>query len=91
MIIQQREDGNEAAFFIEENGRQVAEMAYTTDKGRMVIHHTEVDENLRGQNIGFELIERGVEFAREAKLKVVPVCKFAKTMIERHKEFQDVL
>ena len=91
MIIQHREDRNEGAFYLEDNGEALAEMVYTKEKNRMIIQHTEVDESLRGQNIGFQLVERGVEYAREAHLKVVPVCKFAKKIIERHKEFQDIL
>jgi len=91
MVILHKEEGNEGVFYIEENGEALAEMEYTKEEGRMVIQHTEVDESLRGKNVGFELVERGVEYAREAKMKIVPLCQFAKKVIERHKEFQDVL
>lgn len=91
MIILQREDGNEGAFYLEENGEELAEMVYTKEKDRMIIKHTEVNESLRGKNIGFKLVEQGVEYARKAHLKIVPVCKFAKKVIERNKRFADVL
>ncbi len=60
MIIQHKEDGNEGMFYIEQNGEELAEMTYTVEKGKMVIRHTEVDESLRGKNIGFELVKQGV-------------------------------
>jgi len=91
MIIQQKQDANEGAFYLEENGEVLAEMVYMKEDDRIIIQHTEVDETLRGKNIGFQLVERGVEYAREENLKIVPLCQFAKKVIERHKEFQDVL
>ena len=91
MIILHKEDNNKGSFYLEENGEQVAEMTYRIEKGKMVIDHTEVDESLRGKDVGFQLVENGVEYAREKHLKVLPVCQFAKKVIERTKEFQDIL
>jgi len=91
MTILQREDAKEGAFYIEENGQSVAELTYTIEKGKMVIQHTEVDESLRGKNVGYELVERAVELARESHLKIVPVCRFAKKVLQKHASFQDVL
>ncbi len=91
MIIQHKENSNKGAFYIERNGETVAEMVYRMEKDRMVIEHTEVDETLRGQNVGFQLVENGVEYAGEQHLKIVPLCAFAKKVLERHKELQDVL
>ena len=91
MVILHKEDANEGSFYFEENGKTLAEMTYRKEKDRIIIQHTEVDESLRGKNIGFQLVEQGVEYAREGQLKVVPLCRFAKKVIERHREFQDVL
>lgn len=90
-MIQHREDEHEGVFYLRENGQDIAEMVYRKEPGRMIIEHTEVDEQLRGKNIGFQLVEQGVEYARQAHLKIVPLCEFARKTIERHKEFQDVL
>lgn len=91
MIILQKEDGNEGMFYLEKDGETIAEMIYRKEKDRIIISHTEVDESLRGQNIGFQLVERGVEYAREANVHIVPLCRFAKKVIERNKDFQDIL
>ena len=91
MTILHREDKNEGVFYIEENGEALAEMVYKKEQGKMIIQHTEVDESLRGKNIGFQLVERGVNYAREAHLKIVPLCTFAKKVIEINKQFADVL
>lgn len=69
-----------------------AEMVYSMPADdKIIIEHTEVDEVLRGQNIGYELVHAGVEYARHHKLKIIPVCPFAKKVLERKPEWQDVL
>jgi predicted GNAT family acetyltransferase len=91
MVVLHKEDANEGAFYIEEDGERLAEMDYKKEKDRIIIQHTEVDESLRGKNVGFLLVERGVEYARKTNLKIVPLCVFAKKIMDTHKEFQDVL
>lgn len=91
MLIQHREDENTGAFYIEQDGKSLAEMVYKKEPGRMVIQHTEVDESLRGQNVGFQLVETGVEYARAQHLKIVALCQFARKVIQTHTAFQDVL
>ena len=91
MIIKHTEEGGNGAFYIEENGEVLAEMTYQKDNNKIVIDHTEVDESLRGKNVGYQLVENGVEYAREAHLRIVPVCEFAKAVIEKTQKFQDVL
>jgi predicted GNAT family acetyltransferase len=57
----------------------------------MVIEHTIVDEILRGRDIGSQLVKAGVTFARNKNIKIVPECTNAKKILERGKEFEDVL
>ncbi|WP_372634812.1 GNAT family N-acetyltransferase [Fodinibius sp.] len=53
--------------------------------------HTEVSDKLRGENIGKTLVEHAVNHARKNDLKVIPLCPFAKSVIERDESLQDVL
>jgi predicted GNAT family acetyltransferase len=91
MQIQRDEHGRKGAFFIDENGEWVAELTYVNDNGIMTIDHTEIDEKLRGEGIGEDLVKAAVEYARENGLKINPVCPYAKKVIDRTPEFQDVL
>jgi predicted GNAT family acetyltransferase len=90
-MIQHDEDEKEGAFYVEQKGHRVAELVYRKERDRMIIQHTEVDESLQGKNIGFQLVEQGVKYARAANLKIVPLCVFAKKVIETHEAFHDVL
>jgi len=92
MQIQHKRQEQDGAFYIQKNDDVLAEMTYHMNgKNTMVVDHTEVDESLRGRNIGFELVKEGVEYARREGLKIIPVCKFAKSVFDRKEELRDVL
>lgn len=92
MLIQHKEGKTRGMFFIEEEGEVIAELVYASGgDNTIIIEHTEVDEQLRGQNIGYELVHRTVEFARNKGLKISPVCPFAKAVFDKKPDFQDVL
>ena len=93
MLVQQKERDNKGFFFIEEEDIQLAEMDYSLSQPDiMVILHTEVDESLRGKNIGNQLLNSAVQYAREKNFKIIAICPFAKSVFEkRQEEFEDVL
>ncbi len=92
MKIQRQEHGQKGAFFIDEDGEWVAELTYVkSGDGEITIDHTEVDKNLRGDNIGEDLVAEAVKYARENKLKINATCPYAKKVLEEKPEYQDVL
>ena len=92
MLIQHKESGKRGMFYIEDDDEIIAEIVYA-DGGNntMIIEHTDVDERLQGQNIGYELVSRAVEHARMHGMKVTPVCPFAKAVFDKKADFRDVL
>jgi len=79
-------------FFVQDDEELGAEMIYNvTSANKMIIEHTEVGESLRGQNIGLELVHAGVEYARHHGLKIIPICSFAKKVLDKKPDWQDVL
>jgi len=90
--IKHRQDGKGGAFYLERDGKQLAQMVYTMAGDRkMIIEHTEVDESLQGQGIGKKLQAELVDYVRANGIKVLPLCPFAKATFQRMKEWQDVL
>lgn len=57
----------------------------------IILYHTFVSKELRGQNIGAQLVKKVVDFARESNKKIVPQCWFAADEFKAHKEYEDVL
>ena len=92
MKIQRTGNENEGKFYIEENDKNIGLMTYKKlSDGIIMIDHTEVDSNRRGEGIGENLVAEGVKYARENNLKIVPTCPFAKAEFDKHDEYQDVL
>jgi len=92
MTVLHKKETSKGLFFIEADNEVIAEMSYTMPSpDKMIIDHTEVDEDLRGGQLGFQLVEAGVEYARAHHLKIIPLCTFAKTVIDKKPEFHDVL
>lgn len=92
MEIQQKDNGKKGAYFIEQNGEIVAEMTYVwTGKIGIIIDHTHVDEKLKGQGAGKQLVTKAIEFARLNSLKIMPLCPFAKSVFDKDIAFRDVL
>jgi uncharacterized protein len=92
MDIQRQEHRNKGAFFIDEDGEWIAELTYTrTGENTMVIDHTEVDEKLRGEKIGEDLVAAAAAYARENGLKIKLRCPYAKKVFDATPEYQDLL
>jgi predicted GNAT family acetyltransferase len=92
MLIQHKLVGSKGMFFVEIEGNILAEMVYTMPAAdKMIIEHTEVSDELRGKQVGLQLVSTGVEFARSHKIRIIPLCTFAKSVFDKKPEFRDVL
>ena len=92
MEIKQEESGSKGTFFVEAAGERLAYMTYSkAGPNRIIIDHTEVSEALKGKNAGKQLVTAAVEYARKNKIKILPLCPFARSVFDRVKEFGDVL
>jgi predicted GNAT family acetyltransferase len=92
MHIQRKQADNKGMFYVEDNGEIEAEMIYhMASPDKMVIEHTEVGEELRGQNVGYELVRAAVEYARHHNIKITVWCPFAKKVFDKRPDWSDVL
>ena len=66
-------------------------MSYTVAGSRVIIDHTDVDDRLRGQGAGKQLVKAAVEWARAENRKLMPLCPFAKSVFDKTAEYSDVL
>jgi predicted GNAT family acetyltransferase len=56
--------------------------------GIIVFPHTVVPEAFEGRGIGSALARAALDYAREKKLKVIPLCSFIAGYIARHDEYK---
>lgn len=62
-----------------------------TDQKIMVVPHTEVDSRYEGKGIAGAMTKALLEYAVAADYKVLPICPYTKTYIDRHPEYQKLL
>jgi uncharacterized protein len=91
MTVQHKKSDGKGMFYVEYDDEIAAEMVYTTAADKMIIEHTEVDEILKGRNTGYELVHAAVEYARHHGMKIIPLCSFAKSVLDKKPDWQDVL
>ena len=87
-----RHDSGErdGAFFIEREGRRVAELTYRMMGADAMVDHTWVDPTLRGGGEARSLVAAAVEWARHEHMKLVPVCSYVRAVFDRTPDYADV-
>ncbi|ENX40481.1 GNAT family N-acetyltransferase [Acinetobacter sp. NIPH 2100] len=92
MGIQQVDDGKHGAFQLLEGDVLAGEMAYTwAGDSMLIIDHTDVNDQFRGQGVGRKLLNELITFVRERNVKVIPLCPFAKSVFDKDLSIHDVL
>lgn len=57
----------------------------------LFVRHTEVDAAFEGRGVGGALARHVVAAARDAGLRLVPICPFVARWLERHPEHADLV
>ncbi|MEQ8239955.1 MAG: GNAT family N-acetyltransferase [Cyclobacteriaceae bacterium] len=92
MKILHENNESKGSFFIKKEGKRIAEMTYSlAGSDRIIIDHTYVGEELRGQGVGDKLVRKAVDFAREKSMSIIPLCPFARSVFNKNNELRDVL
>ncbi|HCM77262.1 MAG TPA: GNAT family N-acetyltransferase [Cytophagales bacterium] len=91
MEIKHKETETKGSFYVGDDPIN-AEMTYSkAGDSLIIIDHTEVGEALKGKGVGLQLVQAAVEYARKHRLKILPLCPFAKSVFEKKEALRDVL
>jgi hypothetical protein len=82
-------EGNK--FLIRIGAGKYAYVEYHVDGGVTYIDSTFVPEEYRGQGLAEKLVKAAIEHAKQNKLKIVPICSYAKRYLDKHPEYRDLL
>ena len=66
-------------------------LTYRRFPDRIVFDHTEVPIPLEGQGLAAKLARFGLDFARDNRLRVVPLCPYVSSFIRKHPGYQDLV
>ncbi|MDB5260823.1 MAG: hypothetical protein JWQ14_104 [Adhaeribacter sp.] len=91
MDIKINHDKEAQEFTAQIDGDQ-AELAYARPEDKVIdFQHTFVPESARNEGVANQLIEAGLAYAQDEKLKVIASCPAVSAYIRRHKEYQPLL
>ncbi|MFZ1529180.1 MAG: GNAT family N-acetyltransferase [Ferruginibacter sp.] len=89
--IEQEDNGKKGRFVMFFNGEMAGEMTYTwAGEDKFIIDHTDVETKFEGKGLAKQLVMKAVEFAREAKVKILPLCPYANKVFEKDESIRDV-
>jgi len=86
-----RDAPERSRYEIERDGEVVGFAAYRLDGNVMALPHVEVRPDLRGGEIGSQLVQETLDDARARGLTVRPLCPFVAAFLRRHPEYQDLV
>ena len=79
-------------FDLERGGKRAGYLSYSlSGEDTMAIEYVEVSPALRGGGLGVELVGAAVKWARENKRMIVPLCGYARLVMQRTAAYHDVL
>ena len=90
--IKLEETDTKGRYVYQADGGPEAELTFSkTGSGLIIIDHTGVPDDYRGQGVGLKLVQHAVDEARKNDWKILPLCPFAAAQFRRHPEWADVL
>lgn len=61
------------------------------DENNLIIVHTGVPNELRGKGIAADLTKAMLEYAKENSLKIIPLCPYTQTYLERNPQYSNLI
>jgi predicted GNAT family acetyltransferase len=86
-----RDNPEELRYELLDDGHVVGEILYRRYPDRIVLVHTEVPPALEGRGLAGRLVAGALEDIRARGLRVVPVCPFVRSYLQRHPEYEDLV
>jgi uncharacterized protein len=91
-VAKEIQQGTSSFYIGEDETNPTAEIHYAeSEDGNLIVDHTFVSEEFRGQGVGEKLVKEVVQYARDKQKKIIPECTYAQKQFERNQEYQDVL
>jgi predicted GNAT family acetyltransferase len=84
VAIEREELNGVHEFVLRIDGERLGFLEFTRPEvGVMRIEYVEVSPQLRGTGLGRQLVAKAIDFAKETRLRVIPICGYARAVITR--------
>ncbi len=89
--IELQDNDQQKEFFLYDGDKKIGELTFSVKDGYMIISHTGVNVEYRGQGLAEKLVLKGIDYAKENNLKIRPYCSYVSGYMMKHPEYQDIL
>lgn len=86
-----RDDSENHRYLLERDGRVLGLAVYHERGGRRFFVHTEVEAEHEGEGLGSTLARGALDDVRAMGMKIVPLCPFISSFIERNPEYAELV
>lgn len=93
MKYENNRSGNGGVLILNKEEEEVGRLTYTIfpDENKLVISYVLVHSKFEGKGMGKYLVDEGIKFARENNWKIYPHCSYARSVMNRMKDVDDIL
>ncbi|RYY30822.1 MAG: N-acetyltransferase [Chitinophagaceae bacterium] len=86
-----RQDGVYGEVQIFSDDKKAGKMDVSVADGKLRVYHTEVEAEYTGEGFSNLLLDQLVSYAREKRLRIIPLCPYVLAQFKRHpQEYGDV-
>ena len=85
--------GNGGVLLLNKDEEEVGRLTYTIfpEENKLIISFVLVHAQFEGRGMGTYLVEEAIKFARENNWNVYPHCSYARSVMNRMKDVEDIL
>lgn len=93
MNYHNEKSGNGGVITLSNDVDEIGRLTYTVfpEQDRMVISYVLVHRQFEGRGMGKYLIEEAIKFARDNHWKIYPHCSYARSVMNRMNDVDDIL
>ena len=73
------------------DGEVAGVIQYSLRGGRLILVHTEIKDEFEGHGLASQLVRGALDDARRRNLRIVPICPFVESYLERHPDDDDLV
>ena len=92
LIFENHKSGNGGYISLGNETEEIGRLTYTIqpENNILIISYVMVFPKFEGNGLGKKLVEKGISFARENHWKIIPHCSYAKSIMIRVDNIEDV-
>ena len=93
MEFTNNQSGNGGFITLNDNSEEIGRLTYTIfpEENKLIISFVLVHAQFEGRGMGKYLVEEAIKFARENNWNVYPHCSYARSVMNRMKDVEDIL